>query len=158
MILRRLAPVLAVFVLAGACTAGSPDKILVSPTSNPTANAGPALPVIPIAADPLCRGRSSSNPSSGGPSASLPASMAQIARQVEQIRNLTFLRSVSPHPVTSAQMAQLVRSGLRSQLSKADASRTSKAWGTIGAIPQGTDLGKAVSDLESSQVIGFYDY
>jgi hypothetical protein len=54
-------------------------------------------------------------------------------------------------------MAQLMHSKANTQEPRKQAARTSKAWATIGVIPRGTDLYKAVVDFDASQVLGFYD-
>ena len=157
---RRLkAALLGVAFLAVACTGGSWGSGRISPTALPsTTNPPLSLPTTPAAADPLCRARPTpSRPAAAAPAGSLPTVIAQVARQVEQVRNLTFLRPVPAEPVSSGRMAQLLGQNAKAGTPKAEVARTGKAWATIGAIPRGTDLYKALVDFDTSQVIGFYD-
>jgi len=83
--------------------------------------------------------------------------LAQVARQVEQIRNLSYRSPVRARAVTAAEMAQLVRADVSAQAPKALVARTAKAWATIGVIPPRTDLYRAVLEFDTSEVLGFYD-
>ncbi len=80
-----------------------------------------------------------------------------VARQVQRIRGLTFVRSVAPQPLSQAEIGRLAQSGLNQQFPADLEARRGKAWATIGAIPPGTDLYKAIADLGGSQIVGFYD-
>ena len=115
------------------------------------------LPVVPARSDPLCRPRPVPSPSPGQPAGSLPDAFAQVARQVEQIRNLSYRSPVRARAVTAAEMARLVRADVSAQAPKVLVARTAKAWATIGVIPPRTDLYRAVLEFDTSQVLGFYD-
>jgi len=154
--IRRLALVL---TLAGTVTAsctGSTPAVSPLPSSSSTAVTG-GLSVVPARSDPLCKAVPVHRPRNVGPAGSLPSVFARVAQQVEQIRSLTYLRPVRAQAVTRAAMNQLMHDKAGSQEPRQSAARTSKAWATIGVIPRGTDLYKAVSDFDASQVLGFYD-
>jgi len=85
-----------------------------------------------------------------------PAAIAKIEHEVESVRGLRFEHPVPVEAVTPQQMSERVRSSLTHSLPRAFLARTSQAWETIGAIPQGTDLRTALLKFLSGQVIGFY--
>jgi hypothetical protein len=91
------------------------------------------------------------------PAQSLPPAISQVADQVQQVRGLKFRRPVAAEEVTQARLAQLLQQGMDESFPKDEAARTGQAWSTIGVIPAGLDLRKAVEAFNSSQVIGFYD-
>jgi hypothetical protein len=76
---------------------------------------------------------------------------------VEQVRGLSFKRAVSPEPLSHAQLARQVKSSYESQYPKEQAAAEGRALSTLGAIPAGTDLFKAVLDYGTSQILGFYN-
>jgi hypothetical protein len=155
---RSLSVLLSVLFLAGACTAERPRPVATgSPTPSPSAT--PAASPSPASApsvDPLCKPPPAEKPgqSKGG---ALPPAIARIADQVQEVRDLTFKRPVSPEALTPRQLSKLVAESYESQYPKDQAASEERALITIGALPAGTDLHKAVLDFGASQILGFYD-
>ena len=148
--MRRLFALTAVMAMVGAaCHGGSPTAASSSGGSSP----------LPLPTGPLCNGFAPSPTPSGTISAapSLPAIIAQVAQQAEQVRELAFRSPVTPEPVTATRMSELVRENVADPQGVALLKREQQPLITIGALPAGTDLPKAVSDLVGSDVIGFYD-
>jgi hypothetical protein len=154
---RALCLVLGVLFLAGACTGRSPAPV-ASGSRSPSTGASSTVPATspsPVV-DPLCKPppREAPGPKRGG---ALPPAIATIADQVEQIRGLSFKRPLSPEPLSHAQLAKEVKNTWESQYPKEQAAAGGRALITMGALPAGTDLFKAVVDLATSRVLGFYD-
>jgi hypothetical protein len=80
-----------------------------------------------------------------------------VADQVSELRSLRYQRPVTPEPITHDRLVQLLRSSLDQEYPAEMEARRGRAWATIGAIPAGTDLRKAIDDFAGSQIIGFYD-
>jgi hypothetical protein len=83
--------------------------------------------------------------------------IADVADQVEEVRGLEFVDPVSPQPVSQDQIGDLLKDALDRSFPQEMMDRRSRAWSTIGVIPEGTDLRAAVQDYAGTQVIGFYD-
>jgi hypothetical protein len=150
----RLILALGVALMAAACP---------SLKSNPTPSVRPSSPrVLPTSpnpvppVDPLCRHPQPSGAPPASPRA-LPDAISNVADQVEQVRRLAFVRPVIPESVTQPEIAKLLQSGLKQSFPPEMMDRREKAWQTIGVIPKEADLFESVVDLQSSQVIGFYD-
>jgi hypothetical protein len=154
---RALCLVLSVLFLAGACTGRSPTPV-ASGSRSPSTGASSTVPVTspsPVV-DPLCKPppREAPGPKRGG---ALPPAIAKIADQVEQVRGLSFKRPLSPEPLSRVQLAKQVKNSYESQYPKEQAAAEGRALSTLGAIPAGTDLFKAVLDYGTSQILGFYN-
>ncbi|MFL5737272.1 MAG: hypothetical protein ACJ76P_08025 [Actinomycetota bacterium] len=162
---RGAAFILAFALLAVACTgnvtlpigpageASAPPPS--SPEPRPTPASGPSS--AEAALKKLCPPSHTSNPpptqqQEGG----TPPAVAKIEHEVESVRGLKFEHPVPVEAVTQQQMAERVRDSSKHALPRAYLERTSQAWQTIGAIPQGTDLRTALLTFLSGQVIGFY--
>jgi hypothetical protein len=76
---------------------------------------------------------------------------------VEEVRGLTFRRAVSPEPLSRRELSTLVAESYDTQYPKDQAAAEGRALITIGALPAGTDLHKAVLEFGASQILGFYD-
>jgi len=126
----------------GAAPGGPPPAALTSlcPAPSPSPSPSPSHRAAPIAKEP-----------------SLPPTIADVAGQVEQARGVKFVHPITPEPVTQQRIGQLLTAGTQDEFPADMAARRGRAWGTIGAIPAGTDLNKAVNDFGTSQTIGFYD-
>jgi hypothetical protein len=148
----RIAAVLAAMaVLAVACTRVS---TAVFPSTAPGASGGTGELYAP---DPVCDRPAVASPSPEPSAASLPPSIALVARQVQEVRGLSFSHPVVPEPVTQQRIGALLRQSLDQSDPKAQTDRTGQAWIAMGAIPPGTDLFQSLVDFSGSQVIGFYD-
>jgi hypothetical protein len=83
--------------------------------------------------------------------------IAEVADQVEEVRGLEFVDPVSPEPVSQDQIGDLLEGALDRSFPKKMMDRRTRAWATIGAIPDGANLHEATRDYAGSQIIGFYD-
>jgi hypothetical protein len=149
---RFVTTAVVVGLLAGACTGGSLRGLV---TPSPSGNAGHPTPP-PSEANPLCR--PAPPPTGPAPSGgSFPPAIAQVAGQVEQVRQLTFERPVTPEPLSQQEMQQQLRESLDQQFPADLVAREGQTLTTIGALPPGTDLRQALVDYGTSQIIGFYN-
>ena len=126
-------------------TSGSPGA--AGPDSSGVTTGGPRPPCL----------RVRTQTSSKAPTEKLPPAIAKVADEVQQIRGLRFKHPVAAEAVSQTEIARLLNQGLDQGFPKDEAARTGQAWSTMGVIPVGTNLRKAVQDFNSSQVIGFYD-
>lgn len=154
---RALSLFLSCVFLAGACTGTRPPP--GSQAASPSGSPSPAesfgrFPEDRV--DPLCKPppQEKAGPRKGG---ALPPAIARIADQVEKVRGLTFKRAVSPEAVTRREIAGLLTKSYDTQYPKDQAAAEGRALITIGALPAGTDLHKAVLEFGTTQILGFYD-
>ena len=87
----------------------------------------------------------------------LPPVVAEVAREVEAVRGLRFIRPVAPRAVTREELSKLFAQGLDESLPRSESKRVQRAWATIGVIPRGTNLRKAFEEFGATAVAGFYD-
>ena len=97
----------------------------------------------------------------GGTGASAPggieAQVRQVARQVEEIRELVFDEPVEPEFVPPDGMAERVRGEFLEDYPPELAAADDRALTALRAIPPDLDLRDAISRALGSQVAGFYD-
>jgi hypothetical protein len=167
----RAAALAAVLALAlGACTGGAdvPGDPLSAPESS--VEPVPASPEVPspapsgpesaVAAEKrLCevpepKPDSGSDVPAEGPT---PAVIAQVMRQVAQIRGFDYSQRVVAKPVSQAEIGRDIVKYADTAYPAGQYARRSTAWDTIGVIPDGTSLRDAYENYGSSQVIGYYD-
>ncbi len=108
-------------------------------------------------ANPLCKPPPTPSPSPPASKATLPAAIAKVAQQVQQVRGLRFKKNVVAEPDTRGQIERQLRASLEAGFPPDVAAREDRAWTTIGVIPAGADLRQAVIDYGTTQIIGFYD-
>lgn len=106
--------------------------------------------------DPLCQPPPAETPSPAK-AERLPPVLAKVAREVEEIRDLKFRRAVSAEPVSRREMNKLVTTFYEETWPRDQADAEERALVTIGALPEGTDLFRAVLDLATSVFVGVYD-
>jgi len=168
--LRAAALVAVLGLTLGACTSGtdvpgdpaSPPKTSVDPV--------PASPEVPspapggpdsaaAAARRLCEVTEPKPDAGSGVPAEgpTPAVIAQVMRQVAQIRGFDYSQPVVAEPVSQAEIGRDVASFSDITYPEGQYARRSIAWDTIGVIPDGTSLRDAYESYGSSQVIGYYD-
>ena len=153
----------------GACTGGADGP--ADPASAPATSVEvPASPEVPspapggpdsaaAAAKGLCE-VSEPKPDAGsdvpaeGPT---PAVIAQVMRQVAQIRGFDYSQRVVAEPVSQAEIGRDFVRFSDITYPEGQYARRSIAWDTIGVIPDGTSLRDAYESYGSSQVIGYYD-
>ena len=88
---------------------------------------------------------------------SADAQIASIADAVEQIRQLEFASEVTPTYVDAAGMEDRIDAILTEDYPADVADLDSRTLAALGAVPPGTDLVEAQSELLASGVAGFYD-
>ncbi len=136
---RPLAAVAVAFaVLAAACS---------SPVPSPGSTAGPS---------------GSTAGQTQVPSVSPNASAEQavyslIETQVKQLRELTSTRAVTPTLLTEKGVRDWMTNAFAKQVDHAAVAIQSRLLVHLGLLPEGASLEKLELDLESGQVIGFYD-
>ena len=86
-----------------------------------------------------------------------PAVIAQVMRQVAQIRGFDYSQRVVAKPVSQAEIGRDIVKYADTAYPAGQYARRSIAWDTIGVIPDGTSLRDAYENYGSSQVIGYYD-
>lgn len=157
---------LALAWLAWACTGGgqsgapgtSPTGRLTPPglaTSGPPSTSGPR--VRPGSHPPPCLYGPAPSPRPPGAARPLPGPLAEVARQVEEVRGLRFEGPVAAEPVSQARIGELVSAGIREDFPRDVAERRERAWALMGAIREDVDLFDSIVAFAASQVVGFYD-
>jgi hypothetical protein len=91
------------------------------------------------------------------PEGPTPAVIAQVMRQVEQIRGFGYSEHVAAKPVSQEEIGRDLVEYADIAYPRAQFARRSVAWDTIGVIPDGTSLRDAYESYGSGQVIGYYD-
>ncbi len=180
MIGRRLAAVAAsivVVVVAGACT-GDGIRIEVGSPSATASSPGPSVggsPVGPgrtgLTVEPVETGeehalgamrelcvapRPVSTDDDGAPS-EVPADVAEVESQVEQVRGLDFRRPVVVQPVSADEIAGKLRDAFDATYPQAFYDRRSVAWQTVGVLPGSVTIRDALLAYQTGQVVGFYN-
>jgi hypothetical protein len=166
---RILAAFAALSVLGAACTVGGGsdpnDGRSPSPSVEVTPSPEPAPPPrngensAVAALDRLCTlpqpdfGRGSEVPAEGP----TPPAIASVMRQVEDIRGFGFSERVVAEPATQSEVAEGIREYIETSYPTRFYDRRSRAWQTIGVIPDGTNIRDELLEYVSSQVIGYYD-
>lgn len=87
---------------------------------------------------------------------STPSAVAEVQRQVQDIRGLALLRPVPVEAVTPTELRRMIRQLVVQSLPVDMYGRRSLAWQTIGAVPKGTDLVKVFKESSGAGVIGYY--
>ena len=136
---------------------GSAAPVPASPEERPTGHTGPDSSA--AAAERLCEvPKPEPNRDSGVPAEGpTPPIIAQVMRQVAQIRGFDYDHPVTADPVSQAEIGRDVVEYADQAYPKGQYARRSIAWETIGVVPDGTDLRAAYENYGSSQVIGYYD-
>jgi len=152
---------LVLLLMGPACSGSEPSDsatgapVPSSPESVSPAPAGPRSAQAALAR--LCEYPPPQAPSGGAAEGPTPAAIAQVERQVQEIRGLRFTEPVS---VSAASHAELVNGLERSFDSAYPAElyeRRTSAWQAIGVIPPTTGVREALEEFAGSQVIGYYD-
>ena len=158
MISRRfVAALLAVGVLGAACTEApdtrtgrSPGNRSPSPQTSPRQTAAQQRP-------PCRRPKNEKTKPKRLKKRPLPPVLAEVAREVQEVRGLKFKRPIAPRAVSREEMNRLLDDGFDEGLPRGRARRLERAWVTIGAVPAGTDLRDALREFGASSIVGFYD-
>ena len=137
-----------------------------APSLEPGDGPGIALEVDPVAPVRRARsGRCASSASHRSPTSTdddgappeTPADVQQVESQVEQVRELEFLRDVAVQPVSADEIAGKLEGAFDETYPKAFYDRRSVAWQTIGVMPRDTDIREALLAFQTGQVVGFYN-
>jgi hypothetical protein len=91
------------------------------------------------------------------PEGPTPPVIAQVMRQVEQLRGFGYSEHVAAKPVSQEEIGRDLLEYADIAYPRAQFARRSVAWDTIGVIPDGTSLRDAYESYGSGQVIGYYD-
>ena len=86
-----------------------------------------------------------------------PPAIADVMRQLEQIRGFGFSERVVAEPKPPAEVAEGIRDYVETTFPRRFYDRRSRAWQTIGVIPEGTSIREELLEYVSTQVIGYYD-
>lgn len=86
-----------------------------------------------------------------------PAPIQEVARDVEDVRELAYLEPVAVEQVSNAEMDRKLESAFDDAYPEDLYDRRTAAWRTIGAIPQDADLHAALRSFLTGAVVGFYD-
>jgi hypothetical protein len=91
------------------------------------------------------------------PEGPTPPVIAQVMRQVEQIRGFGYSEHVAAKPVSQEEIGRDLVEYADIAYPRGQFARRSVAWDTIGVIPDGTSLREVYESYGSTQVIGYYD-
>ncbi|MGZ8583745.1 MAG: hypothetical protein ACXWXG_10510 [Actinomycetota bacterium] len=174
----RLASALAVVAIsASACTGDGIGIEFGSPASPSASTAQPESPSdasgrgITLDVDPvdtgearalaamraLCEGPVPTSTDDDGAPRETPADVADLESQVEQVRELEFLREVVVQPVSAEEIAGKLEGAFDETYPKEFYDRRSVAWQTLGVIPRDVDIREALLAFQTGQVVGFYN-
>ncbi|HYZ12475.1 MAG TPA: hypothetical protein VFA08_02580 [Actinomycetota bacterium] len=155
-------------LLAAACTSNdppapggespvSPSIDEPSPQEVPPSSGG--RDSAPAALERLCTlPQPKFNQGNGAPAEGpTPPAIADVMRQLEQIRGFEFSERVVAEPKPPAEVAQGIRDYVETTFPRRFYDRRSLAWQTIGVIPEGTSIREDLLEYVSTQVIGYYD-
>ncbi len=159
--IRLVAGLVGLSVLAAACSA----TITIGPTPTPTPPPPTGETPSPVPTGPgsaaaalaeLCTIPKPSGPTGATPEGPTPPAIAQVEREVEQVRGLTFTERVAAQPLTQAELVDRLLDTFDDSYPKDYLDRRSLAWQTIGVIPPAASIRAALETFASGQVIGFY--
>ena len=85
-----------------------------------------------------------------------PPAIAEIEREVEEVRGLEFIEPVSVDPITQEEMVAELGDSFDESFPQDQYERRSVAWQTIGVIPSGTSIREELQEFQEGQVFGFY--
>ena len=77
--------------------------------------------------------------------------------QVEQVRELDFLRPVAVQPVSAEEIAGKLEGAFDDTYPKEFYDRRTVAWQTLGVIPRDVTIRDALLAFQTGQVVGFYN-
>jgi hypothetical protein len=159
--MRRLAAgaVLAFSLIAAACDRGSSGGPPVPTTTPPPEGSPSPVETGPGSAE-AARGELCEVPPPSGETVStegpIPPAIAEIQREVEEVRGLAFTERVAVDPITQEEMVSELREGFDETYPDEQYERRSIAWQTIGVIPEGTSIRGEIEEFAEGQVVGFY--
>ncbi len=152
-----VALILAACTPTGPATPGSPSGSIIPESGFTFEGRGSAFEALARLCPPPSDdggGASGPKPEAGGP---VPPAIAEAQQQVSDVRELEFLDPVDAEPIGSPEMATRVRGQVKDALEGDLIDHRSRAWETMGVVPEGTDLRKVYAELFAGQVLGYYD-
>lgn len=155
----RPAAVLAATLLVGACTISVGDH--PTPTGTPAVSLSPLPP--PSGARSAIEAMRSLCPrvepyrGSEPPEGPAPPEIAEVEREVEQVRGLAFVRPVAADPVSWEEIDRRLTDAFDQTYPVDYYARRTAAWRTIGVIPPDADIRSALNAFQQGQVVGFYN-
>ena len=135
----------------------SPTVTLASPTPEPSASpvaTGPGSAAAAMRALCVAPKLGSHEPA---PVVDTPDAIAEVEREVEAVRDLTYEHPVAVDPITSAQMSSKVAKSFDATYPAALYDRRTLAWRAMGVIGPEADIREALLAFQTGQVVGFYD-
>jgi hypothetical protein len=167
--LRIVSALAALIVIAAACDLGGGSDPLDGRSPSPSVE----VPLSPDPAPPPKNGRNSAlaalerlctlpqpnfDGGSGVPAEGpTPPAIESVMREVEEIRGFDFTERVVAQPATQTEVADGIRDYIETSYPTRFYDRRSRAWQTIGVIPDGTNIRDELLEYVTSQVIGYYD-
>jgi hypothetical protein len=160
---RRAALAAVLVAVLGACTLRFGDSVPPSDPSVPPGG-GPPPTEVPTgpgsaaaAARALCVPPEPFSTGEGGPPGPTPPAIAEVEDQVQQVRDLAFLRDVDAEPVSEERIDRDLAAAFDATYPRRLYDRRTLAWRTIGAIPPDADLRSSLAAFQQGQVVGFYN-
>ncbi len=163
MIVRsRLAVSLVALVLGGpACTGSEPSDPATGapvPSSPESVSPAPAGPDSAQAAlERLCEYPPPQAPPGETAEGPTPPAIAQVEREVQEIRGLRFTEPVTVDAASHAELVSGLERSFDSVYPAELYERRTAAWQAIGVVPATTGVREALEEFAGSQVIGYYD-
>ena len=158
---RGLSGLIAVALLAGACTTGATDGS--SPASSPDAGGPLRVPSVAPGGAPTLRAALAklcvpiTTPTGTPASGALPPELASIAQQVEQARGHDFVTPPVAVAISNQEMDRRLKESFEAYYPEDLYDRRTFAWRTIGVIASDADLHEAYKQFLTGGVVGFYD-
>ncbi|HKE99330.1 MAG TPA: hypothetical protein VKG45_10425 [Actinomycetes bacterium] len=84
------------------------------------------------------------------------AQLRQIEQQLEQVRDLRFLRPVPSEVLSNRELARKLLAEIDRETDEADLARQARALVLLGELPAGTELVKLLREVQAESVLGFY--
>jgi hypothetical protein len=152
---RTVAAIVALVLVAAACTRSAGTGVVPPETASPspvrTGSRSAAA-----ARQALCDVPNQTPPPEGTSEQRTPPQIAEVERQVSQVRGLAYTSTVPVQALTPTQMASEVGKAFDQTVPTELYRRRSRAWATIGVIPAGDSIRLNLHAFQTSQVVGFY--
>ena len=174
---RRLPGTVAALVLvAAACTSDgisieigsrtTPSVTAEGATPDAGASRGISLDVEPVemgergaiaAMRELCAAPTPVSTDDDGAPTETPTDVQEVESQVEQVRELDFLRPVVVQAVSAEEIAGKLEGAFDDTYPREFYDRRTVAWQTLGVIPRDVTIRDALLAFQTGQVVGFYN-
>lgn len=163
--MRRAGAMLAILVmLAVACTEGDEPGLDFPSTQATPPSPEPEPSPIDRSADSsatamaaLCEEPLFPSPSPVDATGDVEPEIARLQRRVQAVRELEYLEPVATEALSTTEMSGRVTTAFEIQYPKDLYARRTRAWTTIGVLPEGTGLREALLTYGEGGIIGYYD-